>query len=59
MTTILSDVFSNDDIAYLLQCQQTLSAKEKINNNTNVVYFNVPITETIRNSLENNLSSLE
>jgi hypothetical protein len=45
-----SNIFSNDDIEYLTQSQSVMDAKSKLNN-SNVVYFTIPVTETIRNSI--------
>jgi len=50
MTTHLSNVFSTEELAYLTQSQTVMDAKSKLNN-SNVVYFTIPVTETIRNSI--------
>jgi len=54
MTSTFSNVFSTQDLEYLNNCQEVLDAKAKLETN-NVVYFNVPFTETIRDSLVTNL----
>jgi hypothetical protein len=46
MTTHLSNVFSTEDLEYLTQSQEVLDAKTKLNN-SNVVYFTIPVTPTI------------
>ena len=50
MTTHLSNVFSTEDLEYLTQSQEVLDAKSKLTY-SNVVYFTIPVTETIRNSI--------
>jgi hypothetical protein len=50
MTTHLSNIFSTEDLEYLTQTQSVINAKSKLSN-SNVVYFTIPITETIRNSI--------
>jgi hypothetical protein len=50
MTTHLSNIFSSEELEYLTQSHQVLDAKSKLRN-SNVVYFNIPVTETIRNSI--------
>lgn len=50
MTTRLSNVFSTEDLEYLTQSQEVLDAKTKLNN-SNVVYFTIPVTQTICDSI--------
>jgi len=50
MTTHLSNIFSSEELEYLTQSQTVMDAKSKLNN-SNVVYFTIPVTETIRNSI--------
>ena len=52
MTTHLSNIFSTEELEYLTQSQTVMDAKSKLNN-SNVVYFTIPVTETIRNSIFN------
>jgi hypothetical protein len=47
-----SNIFSNDDIEYLSTLPQVVAAKENLNK-SGVVYFTIPVTETIRTSLVN------
>ena len=50
MTSRLSNVFSTEELEYLTQSQEVLDAKSKLNN-SNVVYFTVPVTQTICDSI--------
>jgi hypothetical protein len=50
MTTHLSNVFSTEDLEYLTQSQEVLDAKSKLNG-SNVVYFTIPVTQTICDSI--------
>lgn len=50
MTTRLSNVFSTEELEYLSQSQEVLDAKTKLNN-SNVVYFTIPVTQTICDSI--------
>ena len=53
MTSIFSNVFSNEDIEYLTQLPEVIDAKSKMHptSNSSVVYFKISLTETIRTSL--------
>jgi hypothetical protein len=53
MTTYISNVFSSEEIDYLTESPEVMDAKSKLNN-SRVVYFTIPLTETIRNSIFNN-----
>lgn len=54
--SIFTNLFSNEDIQYLIQLPEVISAKNSLGvSSNNVVYFTIPITETIRNTLQNNL----
>jgi len=54
MPTVFSNLFSDQDLEYFIQNKDVLDAKAKLHT-TNVVYFNLPLTETIRESLATNL----
>ena len=47
----IANVFSKEDVEYLTQSPDTILAKDRLNN-SNVSYFNLPITESIRESIE-------
>jgi hypothetical protein len=53
MASVFYNIFSNEDIEYLSQLPEVTEAKAKINNNSNysVVYFNITLTENLKNSL--------
>jgi hypothetical protein len=53
MTSTFSNIFSDEDIKYLTQHPDTLSAKAKISisSSSDVVYFKISLTESIRNTL--------
>ena len=50
MTTRLSNVFSTEELEYLTQSQEVLDAKSKLNG-SNVVYFTIPVTQTLCDSI--------
>jgi hypothetical protein len=50
MTTTFSNIFSTEDVNYLNQSPEVIEAKAKLEK-LGVVYFTIPLTETIRNSL--------
>ena len=53
MATIYSNVFSSNELEYLNNHPNILSAKTSIDSKTSgSVYFSIPITESIRNTLE-------
>lgn len=51
MPSVISNIFSNDVINFLLNSQETMNAKAKITSSNNVVYFTIPLTESIRNAI--------
>lgn len=53
MPFVISNIFSNDAIDFLLNSQETMNAKTKINQSSSnsVVYFTIPLTESIRNAI--------
>jgi hypothetical protein len=53
MSSVFYNVFSNEEIEYLTQLPQVNAAKDKLNTSapSSVVYFTIPLTETMRNSL--------
>jgi len=55
MSSVFYNVFSNEEIEYLTQLPEVIAAKEKLNASapSSTVYFNVPLTEKMRNSLTN------
>jgi len=57
MPSIFSNVFSNEDVQYLLQLPEVLTANVKLSptSSSGVVYFKVPLTETIRAALQDRL----
>ena len=50
MTTHVSNIFSSEELEYLTESHEVLDAKSKLNN-SNVVYFTIPVTQTICDSL--------
>ena len=57
MPSTFSNVFSNEDVEYLLQLPEVLSASAKLSpsSSSGVVYFKIPLTETIRIVLQERL----
>lgn len=53
MSTTYSNIFSRDELEYLMNLPEILEAKEKLTSEK--IYFTIPVTETIRNTLENKL----
>ena len=55
MTSIFHNLFSNEDVEYLIQLPEVAEAKDKLNYSapSSVVYFTIPLTETLRTSLTN------
>jgi hypothetical protein len=53
MASIFYNVFTNEELEYLSQLPEVAEAKSKINNNLtySVVYFNITLTENLKNSL--------
>jgi len=53
MSSVFHNVFSNEEIEYLTQLPEVTAAKEKLNTSAQFsrVYFNVPLNESLRNSL--------
>ena len=58
MASIFENLFSTEDIEYITQCPEVVAAKAKLDNfySSGVVYFTIPITESIRNTLFNRLA---
>jgi hypothetical protein len=54
MASIYTNVLSNEDIQYLNQLPEVVAAKAKLDTYTTngMVYFSIPITETIRTALQ-------
>jgi len=54
----ISNVFSTEDIEYLTQHPDVIIAQEKLSktNPCDKVYFTIPITDSIRNTLKNSLN---
>lgn len=55
MTSIFYELFPEEEINYIINLPQVLEAKTKLDT-TSVVYFTIPLTDSIRNSLMNRLS---
>jgi hypothetical protein len=57
MASIYTNVFSTEDITYLNKLPEVVAAKEKLDTYTanGMVYFSIPVTETIRTSLQSRL----
>ena len=57
MSSTFSNVFSNEDIEYLLQLPEVLTASAKLSpaSSSGVVFFKIPLTETIRTTLQERL----
>jgi len=57
MPSTFSNVFSNEDVQYLLQLPDVLKANAKLSptSSSGVVYFKIPLTETIRTALQDRL----
>jgi len=55
MTSIIYNLFSNEDVEYLIQLPEVAAAKYKLNYSapSSVVYFTIPLTETLKTSLTN------
>jgi hypothetical protein len=55
MSSVFYNVFSNEDIEYLSYLPEVTTAKEKLNTSAqfSIVYFNVPLNESLRTSLTN------
>ena len=53
MTSIFYNVFTNEELEYLNQLPDVIIAKAKLNSNaaSSVVYFNINLTEKLKNSL--------
>jgi hypothetical protein len=51
MTNYISNVFSTEDLEYLTKSPEVLDAKSKLNR-SNIVYFTLPITESLCNSID-------
>jgi Hint domain len=57
MPSTFSSVFSNEDVQYLLQLPEVIAASAKLSpsSSSGVVYFTIPLTETIRIALHERL----
>jgi hypothetical protein len=57
MASIYTNVFSTEDIQYLNQVPEVVAAKAKLDTYTanGMVYFSIPVTETIRAALQSRL----
>ena len=55
MSSRLSNIFSSDDINYLLSLPEVVTAKAKVDTQSNIVYFNISLSDTIRNALHERL----
>ena len=55
MSSVFYNIFSNDEIEYLNQLPEVREAKMKLDETLtyNVVYFNIKLTENLKNSLTN------
>ena len=53
MSSNFSNIFSIEEISFLNQLPEVIKAKEKLNENLNMVYFNIHVSETIKNTLQN------
>jgi hypothetical protein len=53
MSATYSNIFSSDELEYLMNLPEVLEAKEKLS--FGKIYFTIPLTETIRNTLEGRL----
>jgi len=51
MASVVSNIFSNDVIDFLINSQEANAAKAKITSSNSVVYFTIPLTESIRNAI--------
>lgn len=50
-SSIVSEVFSSEDLDYLMNLPEVIAAKAKLRNSSDAVYFSIPVTETIRAAL--------
>lgn len=55
MSSVFSSIFSNEEINYLLQLPEVLTAKDRLGS-SGKVYFTIPLTDTIRAALESRFS---
>ena len=57
MSSTISNVFSNEDVQYLLQLPEVLASSAKLSpsSSSGAVYFKIPLTETIRTVLQERL----
>jgi hypothetical protein len=55
MSSVFYNIFSNEEIEYLTQLPEVIAAKENLiaSSPSSTVYFNVQLTEKMRNSLSN------
>ena len=53
MSSNFSNIFSIEEISFFNQLPEVIKAKEKLNENLNMVYFNISVSETIKNTLQN------
>jgi hypothetical protein len=51
MSSVVPQVFSSEDLEYLMNLPEVIAAKAKLRNSSDTVYFNIPVTETIRDAL--------
>ena len=50
-SNIISNLFTNEDLEYLLQLPQVVEAKTKLIN-TKIVYFKIPLSESLKNTIQ-------
>jgi len=55
MSSRLTNIFSIEDIEFLLSLPEVITAKARVDTHSNVVYFNITLTDTIRNALHERL----
>jgi len=50
-STQISNIFTNEDIEYIVQLPQVLDAKSKLTN-SHVSYFTIPLSESLKNTIQ-------
>lgn len=55
MASLFANIFSADDIDYILALPEVISAQAKLNTTSSPVYFTIPLTDSIRTALSSRL----
>ena len=50
-STLISNIFTNEELEYILQLPQVIEAKTKLTN-SNVSYFTIPLSESLKNTIQ-------